>query len=209
MLYSFDNEERLVANGENSPPSTTNLEWIQGGFVHAQYSIETKYVSDPKYALFAKYIPNARTYLCPSDPPNITLDEYSYARVRSYELNCYVGWEGDWDFRLPGDFKVFRKQQQISPTPSEIFLFQDVNPKSICWPHFGVRMDESSFFNFPSSAHSRGGIISYCDGHVAYHRWEDQRTVTAFAGSYHAHHQPSPGNPDLAWLRNHTTVPKQ
>jgi len=27
-------------------------------------------------------------------------------------------------------------------------------------------------------------------------------------GGYHKHHDASPGNPDIVWLRAHTTVPK-
>ena len=206
MLYASDHTDRLVANGKNAPPSETSPHWVQGGFVHAPYSVDPKYIADPRYALFANYIRALKTYVCPGDPPTIELDQQSFPRIRSYELNSYVGWEGPWEERLSTEFQVFRKQSLI-PSPANIFLFQDVNPKSICWPFFGVCMDQEAFFNFPGSAHNRGGVISFADGHVLYHRWTDNRTVEAFAAKHHEHHQVSLGNKDLAWLRHHTTIP--
>jgi len=89
-----------------------------------------------------------------------------------------------------------------------VFLFQDVDPNSICWPYFGVYMNQESFFNFPNSSHNRGGVVSFADGHVERHRWQDQRTISAFSPDYHRHSDPSPRNVDLAWLRERTTVHK-
>jgi len=41
----------------------------------------------------------------------------------------------------PAAYKLFRKTTQVtSPTPSDLFIFQDVYPDSICWPYFGVNM---------------------------------------------------------------------
>jgi prepilin-type processing-associated H-X9-DG protein len=105
--------------------------------------------------------------------------------------------------------KIFRKHSAIVSSMTEgLFLFQDVNPDSICWPYFGVQMELDRFFNFPGSSHNRGGVISYADGHVERHRWQDQRTITAFSTDYHAHTEPSPGNLDLVWLRRRTSVLK-
>jgi prepilin-type processing-associated H-X9-DG protein len=92
--------------------------------------------------------------------------------------------------------------------PSGVFSFQDVNPNSICWPFFGVQMVQDSFFNFPNASHSKGGVVSFADGHVEFHRWRDQRTITAFSTDYHAHADASPNNQDIYWLRERTTVPK-
>ena len=67
-------------------------------------------------------------------------------------------------------------------------------------------MDRDSFFNFPNSSHSRGGVIAFGDGHVQHHRLMDPRTVTAYSTDYHRHDDPSPKNTDLAWIRTGTTV---
>ena len=92
--------------------------------------------------------------------------------------------------------------------PAGVFLFQDVQPDSICWPYFGVRMDKESFFNFPNSSHNRGGVISFADGHVEHHRWSDQRTITASSNRYHDHDDVSVYNADLTWIKQRTSVRK-
>ena len=69
-------------------------------------------------------------------------------------------------------------------------------------------MTRDSFFNFPGSAHNRGGVVSFADGHTEYHRWRDQRTIAAYSTDYHRHDDPSPTNPDLTWLRERVSVHK-
>jgi len=115
---------------------------------------------------------------------------------------------GNWDSRLSTAFRVFSKESEMTTVApaSGFFTFQDVNPDSICWPFFGVYMDRDAFFNFPNASHNRGGVVSLADGHVEYHRWRDQRTITAYSPSYHDHNDSSPGNVDLAWIRDRTTV---
>ena len=90
--------------------------------------------------------------------------------------------------------------------PAGLFTFLDVNPDSICWPYFGVKMDADSFFNFPNSSHNRGGVMSFADAHAEYHRWTDRRTIAAHSSNYHQHDDSSSGNQDIAWLRPRTTV---
>jgi prepilin-type processing-associated H-X9-DG protein len=209
FLYAADNNDVLVANGANDPPDPPNPEWIQGALYYAWFNTNTSYIADPHYALFANYIHSTQIYLCPTDRQMVELGGAWYPRLRSYALNNYLGWEGDWDTRLSRLYKVFHKHSElVSPMPAGVFLFQDVNSDSICWPYFGVYMDEEVFFNFPNSSHNKGGVVSFADGHVEHHRWRDPRTLRAFSTDYHAHHDPSPGNLDLLWLRQRTTVHK-
>ena len=209
FLYSSDNNDILVANGHNDPPNPNNPEWVQGAFFHIPYNTNNTFIVDPRYALFANYVRTTKIYLCPTDRPLINMSGTWYPRLRSYALNNYLGWVGEWDDRLSKFFKVFRKHSElVSTMPSGIFLFQDVDPNSICWPYFGVYMDQDSFFNFPNSSHNNGGVVSFADGHVEHHRWRDRRTLAAFSTDYHRHNDPSAKNLDLAWLRDRTTVRK-
>jgi prepilin-type processing-associated H-X9-DG protein len=124
-------------------------------------------------------------------------------------MNAYLGWQGAWDTRLSALYRVYKKHSDlVAPMPSGIFAFQDAHPSSICWPYFGVQMVNDSFFNFPNSSHSQGGVVSFSDGHVEHHKWRDPRTITARASDYHRHNEPSPGNQDLVWLRTRTTIRK-
>ena len=215
-MYAGDNNDWLVANGETYPPSTTVKLWVQGAFYYAEANTNSTYIVDPRYALFGNYIRTTRIYLCPTDRNTVTISGQTYPKLRSYSLNGYLGWVGEWDNRLgPVDsrgyplYKIFKKHSElIAAMPGGVFLFQDVHPNSICWPFFGVQMVQDYFFNWPNSSHNRGGVVSFADGHVDYHRWRDQRTLTAYSADYHAHRDSSPNNPDLLWIRDRATVRK-
>jgi prepilin-type N-terminal cleavage/methylation domain-containing protein len=208
-MYAADNNDWLPANGENNPPSTVNKLWVQGAFVYPEANTNTAYILDTKYALFANYLRSIRVYVCPTDPDPVTVAGATHPKLRSYAMNAYVGWGGPWDDRLATGYAVFRKQSQIvASMTSGLFLFADVNPNSICWPYFGVQMKDEVFLLFPGNSHSQGDAISSVDGHVEHHRWRDPRTIAAQSSNYHGHHDASPGNVDLLWLRQRTTVPK-
>jgi prepilin-type N-terminal cleavage/methylation domain-containing protein len=207
-LYASDNGDKLVANGIPIRVPTPNIKWVQGAFVFAEDSTNSNWILDPNWALFAHYIKNASTYVCPSYPATVNYLGASSPRIRSYAMNNYLGWEGFLDDRLELDsWKVFQRSTQID-SPSQIFLLQDVNHKSICWPFFGTYMNDESFFNFPSSAHNRGGVVSFTDTHVENHRWKDERTIRAESSDYHVHDDASPGNVDVCWLQQHATHSK-
>jgi prepilin-type N-terminal cleavage/methylation domain-containing protein/prepilin-type processing-associated H-X9-DG protein len=209
LSYTSDNNDWLVSNGEFYPPSTSSKLWVQGAFYYPEANTNATYLLDPRYALFASYIRNTKLYLCPTDRNTVTVNGQTYPKLRSYSLNAYLGWVGEWDTRLSSLYRVFKKHSElVPPAPSGMFTFQDVNPNSICWPFFGVQMVQDTFFNFPNSSHGRGGVICFADGHVDFHRWRDQRTVSASSAAYHEHREPSPNNRDLDWLRERTTVRK-
>jgi prepilin-type N-terminal cleavage/methylation domain-containing protein/prepilin-type processing-associated H-X9-DG protein len=211
VAYTLDNADRLVANGWNNsdPPPPSKKLWIQGCMFFPEDNTNSNYILDSKYALFANYLQTTKVYVCPTDRTTVSVNGRLYPRIRSYALNCYLGWTGPWDERLAANYRVFNKHSQLSPAlPAGIFTFQDVCPDSICWPYFGVLMTRDSFFNFPNSSHNNGGVISFGDGHVEYHRWTDPRTIAAKSNDYHRHDEASPRNADLAWLRSRTTIPK-
>ena len=208
FVYAYDHHDQMPNDCRQSPGSKANALWIQGAFYVPADNTNQAYLFDPNYALFANIIKSPATYVCPADRPTVTIGGVSYSKIRSYEMNAYVGWRGTWDYRLAAGYKLFLDQTDfaISPAPAETFLFIDVQPDSICWPYFGVEMTQDYFFNFPASSHSRGGVISFADSHVEWHRWTDARTIAAHSLHYHMHHELSAGNADLEWLRRRTTV---
>jgi prepilin-type N-terminal cleavage/methylation domain-containing protein len=207
-LYATDNSDRLVADGQNDPPITTRKLWVQGCFYHAADNTNFTYILDPNYALFANYIQARKLYLCPTDREYIDLYGLKLPRLRSYAMNPYLGWVGNWDPRLAPatSYRLFLKLSELGAAmPAGVFVFQDAHPDSLCWPYFGVQMAAESFFNFPNSSHNRGGVLAFSDAHVEYHKWVDSRTVAAKSSDYHQHSDASPGNQDIYWLRDHTT----
>ena len=213
IMYTSDNNDWLVANGQIDPPApdppSGRKIWVQGAFYNPNDNTNYALLLDPRYALFGNYLQTTKVYHCPTDRESVKIGSKSYPRLRSYALNAYAGWAGPWDTRLSSSYKIFRKHSDLVVSmPAGIFTFMDVNPDSICWPYFGVLMQSDAFFNFPNSSHSRGGVIAFSDAHVEHHRWRDQRTITAYSTDYHRHNEPSPGNKDLLWLRDRTTVKK-
>lgn len=209
FLYATDNRDWLPNNAHQSPALTSTQLWVQGAFFNPPDNTNTALLFNSGYALYADFIKSPKTYVCPADRDTVMIGGVMYPKLRSYALNAYVGWKGGWDYRLATGYKLFRTISDFSPAaPSGTFLFIDVQPDSICWPYFGVEMQTNYdyFFNFPLSAHSRGGVLSFADNHVEWHRWVDGRTVAAQSPYYHMHHDLSTGNADLQWLRDRTTV---
>ncbi len=214
VLYVTDNSDWVPGNGGNNAPNKALRLWIQGSFVNANANTTEEYILSPEYAQFAAYIRTIRVYVCPTDRDSIRVGAVTHTTKRSYSLNAYVGWQGQWDARMtPVNsgktpfYRVFSKHSQMSAAmPRGTFLFTDVNSNSICGPAFGMNMDRDAFFNFPASTHERGAVISFSDAHVEWHRWTDARTIKAYSTSYHDHNEMSSGNLDLAWLRDRTTA---
>ncbi len=213
MLYVTDNSDWVPGNGGNDAANTNLRRWVQGSFFNSAANTTDQYILSPSYAQFANYIKTIRTYVCPTDRFAVRVGGVDHSTKRSYSLNAYVGWQGAWDGRMtpavgnPSAYRVFTKHSQMTAAmPRGTFLFTDVNSNSICGPAFGMNMDRDVFFNFPGSTHERGAVISFADSHVEWHRWTDARTIKAFANDYHSHSEASPGNQDLAWLRDRTTA---
>ena len=223
-LYSADNADSFPANGGlNSADANTRL-WVQGWFYDTTSRTKSAYILDPQYSQFADYIRTAQTYVCPAEKSEIdgaaVYDTAgSYPRLRSYQMNAYIGWVGKWDNRIEtsspyATYPIFKKFSQIRPVAGTgVILYMDINEKSICWPYFGISMIADTMFSFPSSIHDRGGVVSYVDGSVTWHRWSDARTINAtlrtpsFSG-YHAHKEVQTGNADIQWLQSRATCPE-
>lgn len=209
-MYATDNADWLVTNGLNDPPNTSKKLWVQGVFFYPEANTNKQFMIGENYALFEPYIRATGIYNCPGDRDYVKVFGQNFPKLRSYALNAYLGWAGEWDTRMSTLYKTFLKQSELTASmpSSGTFLFQDVNPNSICWPYFGVQMADARFFNFPSSLHNKGGVISFADGHVDYHRWLDRRTISPNLAYYHHHNDLSPLNPDIKWIQQRTTVKK-
>ena len=169
---------------------------------------DADWILNPQWALYARYIRDGRIYVCPGDPATVNYQGSPYQRIRSYAMNNFLGWEGFPSPDIPmANWKAPQRLDRVD-NPSDIFLIPDVNANSICWPYFGTYMDREAFYNFPSAVHNRGGVISFSDGHVSYHRWVDANTIAGYSDNYHRHDDPFPGNVDIRWLQSHATRAK-
>jgi prepilin-type processing-associated H-X9-DG protein len=129
--------------------------------------------------------------------------------VRSYGMNSFVGWTGAPYRDLPtSGYRTYLKTAEITdPGTSMLFVFQEIHPQSICRPFFGVTMDPNSFYHVPGNFHDKSTTLSFADGHVERHTWVDSRTFNPpKTTDWHAHDYLTPGNPDLAWLNQHSSA---
>jgi prepilin-type N-terminal cleavage/methylation domain-containing protein/prepilin-type processing-associated H-X9-DG protein len=209
-MYASDNNDHLVANGASVAGGDPGSKyWVQGSFLYPDTNSALIYSSE--YALFAPYVFSSTIYHCPSDVSDIMVNSQAHPKLRSYGLNVFMGLTGSpADSGKFGNFQsciIFEKSAQIT-APSRFFTFQDEYPKSICWPYFGVTMSwpgSEVFYNFPAIAHNNGGVVSFADGHVEWHRWSDPRTLSPTSIDFHRHSDPSPNNADVGWLQYHAT----
>jgi prepilin-type N-terminal cleavage/methylation domain-containing protein/prepilin-type processing-associated H-X9-DG protein len=213
-LYSLDNREYLVPNGGGQPRSSGAYLWVLGdNHMYLPALIDTQFLLNPRYALFAPYLRSALIYKCPEDLSTVKASMTNAPKIRSYALNCYVGSPAgsiEEPFRMSPDVRVFIKTSDLSAiTPAERFVFADVNPANLCTPAFGVNMDQETFFHYPSSLHGGGGEVAFADNHVETHKWLDPRTrKTVPRDQIIGHSDASPNNKDLRWIRDRTTVKK-
>jgi prepilin-type N-terminal cleavage/methylation domain-containing protein len=214
VTYTTDNNDAVPFNGDVvDGGNLQRLRWVQGHMKHdtnpSGDPTNVNLLIDPKYAQFAPYLKTADIYKCPSDQTLLSERGTKVPTARSYSMNGYVGWDGPFHQGLDFTrYEVYHKLSDIHRLgPSDLFVFLDMNPDSICWPFFGTFMPEPSlgtrFFMYPGALHFKSGVLSFADGHVEPHIWKDSRTMSPGKIPFHNHSQISPGNPDMAWLQAH------
>ena len=188
-LYSVDNDDRLPPNmsvydlGTGQPissdPEVIKLTWCPG---NARADITSDNVR--KGYLFP-YNTSAAIYHCPADKaPVFTLDGQvlPISRSRSYNMSMSINgvpWRGAIDgLDYIPTFERFSDIQV--PSPSTLFVFIDVHEEGILDSLFGMPLPgdgwDNHWFDLPANRHSRGGNLSFADGHVEHWRWKVPKT---------------------------------
>jgi len=200
LLYADDNRDLIVPNRSMTTPNA--FSWVQGYHDYSSnpQNTNTLLLIDPEYAAFAPYIRIASIYHCPSDPTSVTISSHLLSRVRSYGMNWAVGWPSI------APYKSFNKLSDINgPQPSSLFVLVDQHPDYISDIHFHMDMmigDNAKFVDYPASHHGGMGTLSFADGHAELHKWHDDRTKVPIKNIAHfLSGNPSPNNPDIAWLQ--------
>jgi len=212
-LYAVDNVDQIVANGSGNPDLPGHPRTWVGGDQHGVFGPYTnaQYLVNDRYAAFAPYVAVAKIYKCPEDRGLLQVEEtIQVPQIRTYALNAFMGWKSDPAELTPG-YRVYQRFSDLSTTsPSDLFLFQETHPSSVCLPAFVTRMpgDEiDGYYHYPSSLHRRGAVMSFADGHVTRHVWQDERTLKPINRGTLGHWDEAPGNVDVQWLQAHATRP--
>ena len=153
-IYTLDNADKWPSNNQGN--STLNLAnppanhipnvWVEGR--------EGSNLNDPltvagmvsdRVSLLAPYMAKSKTsFRCPSDKALTTVGGVTYYRPRSYGMNTFVGWNAAAYHNEPSTgWRVFLKATTVTRS-SDIFVFGELHPFSICRPQFGVQIGRAS-----------------------------------------------------------------
>jgi len=199
QLYAGDQNEAVLPNkdGQNLPLGQT---WVEGWLgVPGPDCTNTLYLVR---SLVGPYLGDSKVWRCPASR-NPTVVGVTVPRVRTVSLNGFIGSPTN----VPG-VKCYRRLAEISqPAPSDALVFLDERIETINDGSFGMQwdFDENNPGSWvlrdkPALVHDGCGTLTFADGHVETHRWQDTRTLNAprdDAGM--------PGNRDVLWLQQHGT----
>lgn len=167
----------------------------------------------PVYGALGAYAKAAGLYRCPSDQSYVVLGGRRHSRIRSYAMNPYLGdgkRRGETQEIVPPTYYV-RLGDFVRPGPSDTFVLLDEHEDSIGDGYFEEPPFDPNtrvgFGDHPASRHNRGTQLVFADGHADRHRWRDARTVIPVLrrrqfGVF------SPNNPDVRWLVQHSSAPR-
>ncbi len=224
LMYADDHNGHLVFNALD--PSSPG--WVKGilNFDGANSdNTNTVYLTDSRYAKLAPY--TARTagiYKCPADKSTVKIGGKSHPRVRSLSMSQAMNSPDDWlngpygsgFYSAGAKFKIFRKLSDIDPMgPSKAFVLIDEHPDGINYGDLAVIYRDASeiqktyIIDMPASTHNGAGGLSFADGHAEIHKWLDSRTqppVLYSANGSMTWAPNCPGNRDMIWLSERTTI---
>ena len=237
-MYSEDSNDVLVyasTSGQNGNPpdqyawSGAHMDFLGNNRMNWDPTVDM--MKRPLWTYTGK---SQGIFKCPADHSTVTVNGAAKPRILSMSMNLYVGGfapvlghdpmpygtDGGWDFATP--YNIYGKLSSISGVSpaSKIFVFLDMREDRVNWSNFMIDMTGYSppspaAYSFtsdmPGFYHNNGGGFSFADGHSETKKWIDPRTTpplvdggdpTAVVST------PSPNNPDIAWLQDHSTRPK-
>jgi prepilin-type N-terminal cleavage/methylation domain-containing protein/prepilin-type processing-associated H-X9-DG protein len=223
MVYAADYNDTWPLNNEgdpaldlvNPPASYQPKVWVEGrdgsNLVDEQDAMGM--ISD-RVSLLASYVKEKTVFRCAGDKKKRLVGNQRILWPRSYGMNAYVGWTPNHAAynNMPNETKyyVFRKTAEPQGS-SQIFLFGEIHPDSICRPMFGMNMDSQAIYHVPGNYHGQSSNFSFVDGHAESHRWKDGafNNPNIAQANWHNHTAnmvPASGLTDLAWLKSRATV---
>ena len=162
---------------------------------------------------------NLDIWHCPADRSTaINNNGQTVPRLRSMSMDGWVGGPG-WDASGPwrpdsktGWLVYLKQADMIDPGPSATLVFLDERADSINDGFFIIDMSGYSdnpgaarIADFPASYHNNAANATFADGHSELKRWSDPRTNPQSQDKDLSLNQPSPNNPDVFWLQDHST----
>ncbi|MBM3882812.1 MAG: type II secretion system protein [Verrucomicrobia bacterium] len=200
QLYGQDHEDRLPPNADGREEALGG-KWVEGWLgLPGPDCTNTLYL---ERSLLAPYLGGeVGVWRCPAARP-VTVGTVTQPRVRTVSLNCFLG--------SPVESPVARTYRRLGeiaqPSPAEALTFVEERVETINDGSFALqwdfRLEEPAGWvlrDKPGVLHRGGAHLSFADGHVELHRWQDARTVSPPRDD-----AVMPGNADIQWLQERST----
>jgi prepilin-type N-terminal cleavage/methylation domain-containing protein/prepilin-type processing-associated H-X9-DG protein len=227
-LYAEDNRDRIIGSrpwtpegwspGPREPPyfGASIPDWTGGSWLtlaNEQAPDNWDHERYTKVSPLWTYCGNStRIWKCPSDKSTAVDDQgRRVPRIRSFSIN---NWVGGPRWRPSGDrWRVYlRFADMVDPGPSRTFVMLDEREDSINDGGFFHDMKGHpnaprliTIVDRPAFYHNSAGNLGFADGRAETHRWRDPRTTPPLVEKEQLTGGPSPINPDIQWLQEHTT----
>jgi prepilin-type N-terminal cleavage/methylation domain-containing protein len=222
FIYAGDNKELVVPPGDDFSKA-----WATGWLSYTPNNDEnfdlTYLTGSDSY--FSPYLTSTAVYKCPADNSTALWQGVAKARDRSYAMGQQYDClrplptcPGRWlPYKGAGKtYKVYKRTTDIL-SPTMTFCILDQHPDSINGGGFASQMvdlqndpqgNNATMIDLPASYHDGACGFSFMDGHSEIHHWLDSRTKQPITGKTWQSDVPMPGNQDLIWLSERTTVPQ-
>ncbi len=214
-MYPDDYGGNLVLNALTA----TDAGWVRGILDYTGGNTDntnTIFLTDPQYAKLAPYsAKTAGIYKCPSDRSTVTISGVKHPRVRSISMSQSMNSRDDWSsFLTHAKYRVFRKISDFGKMgAANAYVFIDEHPDSLNFGDFAVAMNDGIpdsglyMIDVPASSHNGAGGLSFADGHAEIHKWLNSQTKVPVTGIFMSSSvRPTPGNQDMRYLSEHSTV---
>jgi prepilin-type N-terminal cleavage/methylation domain-containing protein/prepilin-type processing-associated H-X9-DG protein len=205
-MYSADNQDRLVPNGEEAQNTAAITDpTYQTGGAWAQWcpgrqdlvgdlSLPTSPVNIGdnwiKLGLIYPYINNVSVYHCPADVYSLG---GHYPHVRSMSMNAWLSPIVPY----ANNTKVlsyYKESNLLNPGIANTWVFIDENPISINDASFICEPDINQWIDCPASYHNNACGMAYTDGHAQIKKWNDTTVTKTWSATI------PPGNPSYTRL---------
>jgi prepilin-type N-terminal cleavage/methylation domain-containing protein/prepilin-type processing-associated H-X9-DG protein len=216
-LYALDARDWLspAETFRNDPDAAR---WVDGNLEFGIGSIRDMtnraLLLRPGPGRLGPYVGKAEVYRCPGDDSRTNIFRRRGAfRVRSYELNCFIGYAQEpavgsgvatfspYALRRMGDFR--------GKSPADIFTFIDVHELTLATGQFRLQTSWAppegwnGGNHWAASRHGRSCPLTFADGHGEIRRWRDPRTPRSYRSQQEMEGhtaEPQRNNADYAWL---------
>ncbi len=199
QLYVGDYADYVPPNmdGQDLPLGET---WVEGWLgLPGPDCTNTLYL---QRSLLGRYLPDPKLWHCPSAEP-VTVARVTQPHVRTVSLNCFMG----SPVKSPAATTYLKLGEITKPSPAQALTFveekmETINDGSFAlqWPFAEKNLRSWVLRDKPAVLHNRSGNLTFADGHVETHRWQDSRTINAPRDD-----APMPGNPDVLWMQHRAT----